>query len=917
PNHWGTEGIITEPWTEVSSGNAPNDRRFIQSAGPFTLEPGDYNNITVGVVYARATSGDPFESVELVRIADDKAQALFDNCFEIVEGPDAPDLTIQELNRELILSLTNDNPISNNYRETKYNEDLFGFDPIVPEAIDGEPLDSAARSYQFQGYMIYQVVDEKVSPDELSDVNKARLIFQCDVQDGIDQAINFVYDPTMDQVVPTLMVDGADEGISHTFQVTNDAFATGDTRLINHKTYYFMAIAYGYNNYLDYDFVSKQGQIEQFKSSRKGSSGSIRVISAIPHDVSPEAGGTNIFASYGDGVTMTRLEGRGCGTNILEISQESEDYIVENVFADEVTYVRGGGPVDVKVIDPTRLPAADFKLMLDPDYKGLDSDSVYWMLVNVTDEDTIHAIRPFDVHDEFLLLDWGLSITWDQYVYLDDDGEEVNHFTELLSGEIEFDDPARPWLLGIEDGEGFTELNWIRAGNQSSEELEAEIIFDDEEAGNFWDADEVYEGVINGTWSPYCLVSHSGTVTLPDGSSINMVNVAPTVEGIDGDLSSAGGDFNSNIRGLNNVDVVITSDKSKWTRCAVLEMQSIPDLAQSLMGGDAFKMGLRRHASVDKNGRTVAEGGNASEAEFHGQTIGMGWFPGYAIDVETGERLNMAFGEDSWMTGDRGNDMIWNPSPREQGDLSNQVPDLDLQIFAGGQHWIYVFKNQRYEDDNSNNMPAYDGGDYVYDRLETNASNLNRRRVFQACTWVGSSLLNQDYEMLDPEDGLIPNDVRVKLRVAKPYTYYSPITSDVSDTLLSENYWAPLYSFTTRDIATETNESATLESILDEINVVPNPYYAFSEYESSKLDNRVKITNLPEVCTINIYTVNGTLVRHYDKADPTTSLDWDLKNHRNVPIAGGVYIIHIDVPGVGEKILKWFGVLRPVDLDNF
>lgn len=46
-------------------------------------------------------------------------------------------------------------------------------------------------------------------------------------------------------------------------------------------------------------------------------------------------------------------------------------------------------------------------------------------------------------------------------------------------------------------------------------------------------------------------------------------------------------------------------------------------------------------------------------------------------------------------------------------------------------------------------------------------------------------------------------------------------------------------------------------------------------------------------------------------------MDWDLKNDHGIPIASGLYIIHIDATGVGEKILKWFGVLRPVDLDTF
>ena len=94
------------------------------------MEPGDFNNITMGVVWVRATAGDPFDSVELLRIADDKAQALFDNCFEIVSGPDAPDVSIQELNKELILYLTNDNPISNNFQE-----EYIKFDPGTPERI--------------------------------------------------------------------------------------------------------------------------------------------------------------------------------------------------------------------------------------------------------------------------------------------------------------------------------------------------------------------------------------------------------------------------------------------------------------------------------------------------------------------------------------------------------------------------------------------------------------------------------------------------------------------------------------------------------------------------------------------------------------------------------------------------------------
>ncbi len=65
----------------------------------------------------------------------------------------------------------------------------------------------------------------------------------------------------------------------------------------------------------------------------------------------------------------------------------------------------------------------------------------------------------------------------------------------------------------------------------------------------------------------------------------------------------------------------MTSDKSKWTRCPVFEMQPNEDLAQDMDTplGSPEKMGLRRHASVDKNGKTVAQGGDPYFATLNGQ----------------------------------------------------------------------------------------------------------------------------------------------------------------------------------------------------------------------------------------------------------------------------------------------------------
>ena len=504
-----------------------------------------------------------------------------------------------------------------------------------------------------------------------------------------------------------------------------------------------------------------------------------------------------------------------------------------------------------------------------------------------------------------------MSITLHQYQY-----PNGGTFSDPLESSITFDNPSAPWLQGVPDTEGFDLLNWIRSGTQEGDnELEEEIVFNDIKAGNPLDENEKYEGILGGTWAPYCLVSFTDEVTFITGESAMIPNIAPTIKGLEGDLSPFSG-----INGLNNVDVVLTSDKLLWTRCPVLEMQPVEALAQKAYDGDdPEKMRLRRHPSVDKKGRKPSDVGyNASEANPNGaQPVGMSWFPGYAIDVGTGERLNMAFGEDSWLGADNGNDMIFNPSSRIYSGAGNQGGFIQSGVYAGGQHWIYVFKNSQFEEGSSNRMPTYDKGNYMYENLEAAPSTTTVRRVFRACTWVGSSLSNDDFPMLSVEDGLIPNDVRIKLRISKSYDKYSPLLADVDETEQAENNWNPLYTFSTKSVATITTDDSTLTSALDLIVIVPNPYYAYSKYETSKLDNRVKITNLPEECTIRIYNLSGTLVRQYHKADPLTFQDWDLKNNKNVPIAGGVYIIHIDVPDIGQKVLKWFGVMRPVDLDNF
>ncbi|MFK7757006.1 MAG: T9SS type A sorting domain-containing protein [Flavobacteriales bacterium] len=936
---FGTDGNVREPWDELTANNDPADRRFIQSAGPFSLAPGDYNNITVGVVYGRSLSGNSFQSVEVLRQADDKAQALFDNCFEIIAGPDAPDVTCQELDQEVILYLSNENSNSTNFRETYSLEDPS----IPPVNSQGEALTLDERSYKFQGYQIYQLRDNEVTINELDDLDQARLIKTIDIEDDIVNLVNYTLDREINEVIPSLEAQGENEGIIHSISITDDAFATESSTLVNYKTYYFIVLAYGYNNYEEYNTETNTGQDEVYKASRKAATGGVQIKKTIPHPITSENNGSVISAQYGDGIELTRIEGIGNFTNIIDLTPETEEAILNSATSrvDEATYVGGASPVNVKVIDPLALQNADFELQTY--YKSEEDDQLidaFWRLTNLTTGIVDSSDVSLEVLNESLLLDYGISVTWKQYV----DPKDALYFTEPLSSTFEFDDPSEPWLIGFPDGDGFSEFNWIRSGTSVVEDPDNagpnEIPYDDYEG---IDIDEEFEGVLGGIAAPYVLTSYAAADEAQPGT---LINTAPTIEefhGVEEWTQPLPGFTDSrlgerrNLQDLNNVDIVFTSDKSKWTRCPVLEMQFNENLAQvhpaiSEYRTSGTKNFTRAHPSVDKNGLYVGQSGyNAADGDFNGQQPeGMGWFPGYAIDQDTGERLNMAFGEDSWLGTENGRDMIWNPSSTF---VSNEG-----EVYAGGQHWIYVFKNKRNTDNlpgsehDEIGMPGYDSGQYLYERLAQDAglnatvqtpdqeeAQDNAELVYNACTWVMSAILTPTFELNPIEDGLIPNDARVRLRVAKDYRKFSPTGQDTGNEGTfgaSRNNWDPLYTFSTDNVQARSEQLDVLEDALADINVVPNPYYAFSTYEENKLDNRIKIINLPFECEVSIYDLSGTLIRQFSKADPVTFLDWDLKNEVNIPIASGIYIIHVKTDA-GERILKWFGVMRPVDLDNF
>lgn len=818
----------------------PSDFRILQSAGPFTLQSGGFNKITMGVVWGRASSGGRLASVEVMRRVDDDAQALFDNCFSIINGPDAPQTKVVELDKELVLLFQNTNNNKVEYYEDQTS--IPGFGDVT---------------YKFQGYQIYQLKDLSVTVPDIGDVNRARLVAQVDVKDDIANVINRDFNLDLNESVPVLKAVGENKGLRNSFNITTDLFATGDNKLVNHKKYYYMVLSYSVSdNYLDPAF----GQA-YLAGRRTYGTASIQIYTGIPHINAPQFGGVDVQSVYGEQPALTRIEGWGNGGNEVDLTDESiAEILAEPFWAKNPVYKKNGGPVNIKVVDPLSIPEGNFEFKIRTADPG-KIDTTHWVLRYLDAEsgqmNEYVSKNQIQFGVEEVISEWGFSANVTQ---VGEPGSNPLDGNGFITASQDFADNSNRWLEFLADQEGCENAaNWIRSGTLENTGAGADVTCNDVLG---LDERSIFEKVNGGTWAPFMLVSR-----YTDGPAFT---TAATTQ------------IASNLRRISSVDIVLTPDKSKWSRCPVFETGDDSDFAQ----GNAEKGNLRGAPSVDKEGNPDGDG------------TGMGWFPGYAINVETGERLNIGFGESSRLTQDNGRDMKFNPSSRsilfDNGAILNVL---------GGKHFIYVFNHAG---NSATDMPRYDKGEYIRTKL-SDPTAANKRAVYKDAAWVGIPLGVDNKTFLS-------NELKIRIRVNRPYSkFYN--ADDSTTTAVNGNN--PYYSFNTGDMFARRGNNETAVSALDLINVVPNPYYAYSGYEKNQLDNRVKITNLPAECTIKIYTTSGVLVRTYNKADPSTSLDWDMKNQANITISSGIYIIHVDVPNVGEKIVKFFGVMRPIDLDTF
>src|SRR5574338_71066 len=108
-------------------------------------------------------------------------------------------------------------------------------------------------------------------------------------------------------------------------------------------------------------------------------------------------------------------------------------------------------------------------------------------------------------------------------------------------------------------------------------------------------------------------------------------------------------------------------------------------------------------------------------------------------------------------------------------------------------------------------------------------------------------------------------------------------------------------------------DKSAAKNSLSNIDVVPNPYLGAATWEKRNLNSsgrgerKIDFINLPAQCTVRIYTIAGALIKTLtkDSAFSDGSLSWNLVTEDGMDAAYGVYLYHVDAPGVGEHIGKF------------
>jgi hypothetical protein len=198
--------VTGEGWLDVNA----EDRRYMMSTGPFTMEPGDTQEVVIAVMVGQGA--DHLSSISALRNISGKVQSVFDLNYDIPFPPPQPSVSYQPLA---------------NHIELIWGHEAEG-DVQISELL--------GQRFVMEGYNVYQG-ETKAGP--------WKKIATFDVDNDVALIYKDAYDPDAGAIQRVLDQAGSNSGLRNHLTVTRDRI-TGKG-LINYRPYYFAVTAYSYD----------------------------------------------------------------------------------------------------------------------------------------------------------------------------------------------------------------------------------------------------------------------------------------------------------------------------------------------------------------------------------------------------------------------------------------------------------------------------------------------------------------------------------------------------------------------------------------------------------------------------------------------------------------------------------------------
>ncbi len=195
---------------------AAGDRRMFAATGPFTMQPGDEQEIVVALI--GGLGGNNIQSIADLKSTDGVAQKVYDSLFQVIpKPPSPPNVKAVPFDDKVVLN--------------------WGWDVDRIKETEEKKI----INYEFEGYNVYQLPS---ATSKLSDEGVVRIATYDRIND-VRIIKSSVFSAEYGTVVDLPIQFGTDAGIKRYFVATKD-YITGKP-LYRGTTYYFAVTAYNFD----------------------------------------------------------------------------------------------------------------------------------------------------------------------------------------------------------------------------------------------------------------------------------------------------------------------------------------------------------------------------------------------------------------------------------------------------------------------------------------------------------------------------------------------------------------------------------------------------------------------------------------------------------------------------------------------